>query len=98
MDVQVIVDHCSADDMIDQMIEEAGELIQACVKLKRAYRGTTPVSVMEARQKFVEEMADVTVAQSVVMYGIMQPDELETMLKTETEKAQRWQNRLMGGA
>lgn len=94
MDVQVIVDHCSADDMIDQMIEEAGELIQACVKLKRAYRGTTPVSVMEARQKFVEEMADVAVAQSVLMYGIMQPDELETMLKTESAKFQRWQNRL----
>lgn len=94
MDVQMIVDHCSADDMIDQMVEEMAELIQACNKLKRAYKGKTPVSVVEARKKFVEEMADVAVTQSVLMYGIMQPEEIETMLKIESEKAQRWQNRL----
>lgn len=95
--VDVIVNHCSADDMIDQMIEELGELTQAAVKLKRAYRGTTPVSVKEAREKFVEEMADVSVAQAVVMCGIMSQDEQEIMMKTESSKAQRWQQRLAGG-
>lgn len=96
--MQSIVDRLEADDIVIQLIEECAELIQACAKLYRAYCGTTPVSVSQARANFVEEMADVSVAQAAAMLGVMRPDEQETMLNTESEKAQRWQNRLMGGA
>lgn len=96
--MQSIVDRLEADDITIQLIEECAELIQACAKLIRAYKGSTPVSVSQVRANFVEEMADVSVAQAAAILGVMRPDEQETMFATESAKAERWQNRLNGGA
>lgn len=96
--MQSIVGKLDADDITIQLIEELAELIQACAKLIRAYKGTTPVPVSKARANFVEEMADVSVAQAAAMLGVMRPDEQEAMFATEAAKAERWQDRLMGGA
>ena len=96
--MQSIVDRLEADDIVIQLIEECAELIQACAKLYRAYSGTTPVSVSQARANFVEEMADVSVAQAAAMLGVMLPEEQQAMFTTEAAKAECWQNRLNGGA
>ena len=100
MGIADIVKKSSSDDIIDQMIEECGELIQACVKLKRAYRGTTPVSIMDARVALVEEMADVEVARTVMMYGILSHEERREMAQIESDKTDRWCKRIneAGGA
>ena len=95
--MQSIVDRLDSDDITIQLIEECAELIQACAKLIRAYKGTTPVSVSQARANFVEEMADVSVAQAAAMLGVMRPEEQEAMMRTESDKAQRWQERIEKG-
>ena len=92
--INVIVDNCSTFEMLDQLIEECGELIQACVKFKRAYNQTTPVTIFEARKKLQEELADVAVASAVVFFGVLTPAEQEEELETEKEKIIRWKDRL----
>ena len=96
--MQAIVDKIESDDIIIQLVEECAELIQACTKLIRAYKGTTPVSVENARAGFVEEMADVSVAQAAAIQGVMFQHEQEAMFATEAAKAERWEKRLNGGA
>ena len=45
--------------ILRQISEECTELAQASLKLIRAMRGETPMSVIEARKAMVEEVADV---------------------------------------
>lgn len=92
--IQVIIEHCSVNEMLDQLEEECGELVQACVKFKRAYKQTTPVTIVEARKKLQEELADVAVASAAVFFGVLTPSEQEEELETEKEKAIRWKERI----
>ena len=85
---------CTDDELLDQLIEECAELIQACGKLKRAHKGTTPLPLPIAIDNFIEEMADVSVAQAAVVHGIMDSEQIERMFAIEREKAERWQVRL----
>lgn len=95
--INEITEHIEKADVIIQLIEECAELVQACAKLMRAYRGTTPVPVQQARSNFIEEMADVSVVQAVALYGIMEPKEQEQMFSIEAAKAQRWVDRIEKG-
>ena len=82
--------------------EEASELAQAALKLRRALfcskTNPTPVSVEEARKKIIEEFADVVVAYS--MYDdIHHPDETifnDEVLEMMSEKVNRTAIRLEG--
>ena len=47
------------ETLLTNLIEEAGELVQAATKLLRVFHEDTPVSEMEAREHLIEEMADV---------------------------------------
>lgn len=98
--IDAIASKISTEDIIDQMIEECGELIQACVKLKRAYKGTTPVTVNDARVDLVEEMADVAVAHNVMMFGVLTAKERLKVGHVERRKLERWIDRIekAGGA
>lgn len=92
--IQVIIEKCGAHEMLDQLTEECAELIQACEKYKRAYRGTTPVPPAQARKMLVEELADVAVASAAVFFGVLTPTEQEDELDTEKEKLIRWKERI----
>lgn len=51
----------SEEYMLRQLAEECAELAQAALKLIRAVNHETPMSELEARLHFIEEMADVSV-------------------------------------
>lgn len=47
------------DELLGQLTEECGELVQAAQKVRRARKGTTPVSLDDALVKLIEECSDV---------------------------------------
>ena len=59
-----IISTLSLDDLLIQLAEEASELAQAATKYYRAAHQShpTPVSVQDARNALIEEVADVDVA------------------------------------
>lgn len=46
-------------ELLSQLTEECGELIQAAQKMRRVLAGTTPVSRDKAMQDLIEEASDV---------------------------------------
>ena len=74
--------------MLRQMAEECCELSQAALKMVRAYNNETPVSVSKARQKLVEELADVKIMFNIV-YSLLSDNELsdyDTVLKYKKDR------------
>ena len=63
-DLEYIVSKLSKEEILCQIAEEASELAQAALKLRRAITGAnpTPLSVDAATDDFFEELADVTVS------------------------------------
>ena len=59
-DLEYIADNLSDEDILCQIAEEAAELAQAALKLRRAITQTnpTPVSDEEAVDSIIEEYAD----------------------------------------
>lgn len=86
-------------EILAQLAEEASELAQAVLKLRRALDGTnpTPKSVEECEENLMEEWADVNVAFDQLWddKGVFQLIELdEEYQSTITKKLDRWLSRL----
>lgn len=89
-------------EILAQLAEEASELAQAALKLRRALDGTnpTPKSVDECLENVQEEMADVFVC--LTMFGksaerdgiLIYNRYMEKVIKIEDEKEARWRSRL----
>lgn len=89
-------------EILAQLAEEASELAQAALKLRRALDGTnpTPKSVEECLENIQEEMADVFVC--LTMFGksaekdgiLIYNRYMEKIIKIEYEKEARWLSRL----
>lgn len=89
-------------EILAQLAEEASELAQAALKLRRALDGTnpTPKSVDECLENVQEEMADVFVC--LTMFGksaekdgiLIYNRYMEKVIKIEGEKEVRWLSRL----
>ena len=89
-------------EILAQLAEEASELAQAALKLRRALDGTnpTPKSVAECLENIQEEMADVFVC--LTMFGksaerdgiLIYNRYMEKVIKIEYEKEARWLHRL----
>lgn len=61
-----------AEELLGQLCEECGELIQAAQKMRRAMKGTTPVSVDSAIVKLTEECADVALCvDAIISAGVV---------------------------
>lgn len=82
------------EEILAQLAEEAAELSQAALKLRRALdgRNPTPVSVQEAGNRLLEEIADVIVVENQ-LYGI----DWTVIDNTCTRKLGRWEGRLTTG-
>jgi hypothetical protein len=81
-------------EILAQVAEEASELAQAALKLRRALDGTnpTPKSVEECRKAFEEEYADVV--NCIIALDCMDDAAFDRMQKMQHEKEIRWLSRL----
>lgn len=92
--VEQVRDTLSQEELLCQLAEEASELAQAALKLRRVYDGTnpTPKKRSEAFDNLLEEIADVYLV-SVVL-DIPSEWRLTEIMKIATAKAERWAKRL----
>ena len=58
--IEIVRDHLDQPELLVQLAEEATELAQAALKLRRAYTGVnpTPITAKDAYQGLLEEIAD----------------------------------------
>jgi len=82
-------------ELLCQLAEEANELAQAALKLRRALDGTnfTPKSVRDCRENLTEEIADVGVI--LRMLGLTSDHEIFKQQKIGAAKQIRWAERLL---
>lgn len=82
------------EELLCQLAEEASELSQAALKLRRAINGRnpTPKTIVECRHDLVEEVADVGL---VLKYlGLTDPEAVKERCEIMSSKEYRWENRL----
>lgn len=83
-------------EILAQLAEEASELAQAALKLRRAIdkENPTPKSQVEATDDLIEEIADVQLCLEILFYG----SELDTLddkiTLSKAAKKERWAKRL----
>lgn len=89
-----INDYLTTPDLLCQLAEEASELAQAALKLKRAMEGTnpTPKSVEVCVANMDEEIADVSLL--ILLLGYNQPEHVITQVRIAEQKEERWLKRL----
>ena len=89
-----IKQHIPQDELLAQLAEEAAELSQAALKLRRALTGInpTPVTADEARKNMVEEAADVY----NVLGLLLDAEDNAEIYSIIRRKKERWLNRLEG--
>lgn len=104
-DMEYIASKLSQEDILCQLAEEAAELSQAALKLRRAITGTnpTPVSKSKATDDLFEELADVAVAEEAYFASISdnyrQREGLEGLVGCiAKDKGERWVQRLKDAA
>ena len=92
-----IISTLTLDDLLIQLAEEAAELAQAAAKYYRVTHGAnpSPVSLQDARDALVEEIADVNAAAEAVRrkMGIT----CDEIAEVEDEKIARWKERVENG-
>lgn len=78
------------EELLAGMAEEAGELVQAALKLRRALTGNnpTPINVTEAIDNLMEELAD------VLLYAESMNADWIKVAEVAVEKRKRWIERL----
>ena len=86
-------------EILAQLAEEASELAQAALKLRRAMDGTnpTPKDVEECEMNLLEELADIKVAFTVYLADskpCIKSRVSEEINKTAEIKLDRWLSRL----
>ena len=93
-DFEYIASKLDDGELLCQIAEEAGELVQAALKLRRALNGVnpTPVTVPKAYDELLKEIADVHNAETawMVKLGISFAD----TVPDGEEKRVRWAKRL----
>lgn len=94
-----VTDYLDTAEVLAQMAEEASELAQAALKLRRAYGGTnpTPRSVDECEANLLEELADIKVAFMALYGGDRGQAEMEVS-RIADGKLGRWLERLEKGS
>lgn len=91
-----IMDYLGQSEILAQMAEEAAEVAQACLKLRRAIdqKNVTPTSLPEAIENLQEEWADLCLCKAA-LNDEYEP-KVEQVYAHMVRKAERWRNRLLG--
>lgn len=89
-----IKEYLGESEMLCQLAEEAAELSQAALKLRRALgcNNPTPVTVEEARANLIEEIADVY----NVSGFLLETEDFLKIYDIVQRKKERWLKRLEG--
>ncbi len=92
-----IAERLSEEALLEQLIEECGELIQASAKRLRIIRGEnfTPLGKEANFENVIEELADVTVCMNA--YSWKADIDADHFGKLRESKKGRWLSRLEGG-
>lgn len=95
--IEFIRDELGQEELLCQLAEEAAELSQAALKLRRAYGGVnpTPVTPKEAYENLLEECADVYLVLNVL--GIDAGLPRMRISNIMDQKLDRWAGRLQYG-
>ena len=89
---QYITEHLPQTEILAQLAEEAAELAQAALKLRRCYDGTnpTPMKWTTAKESLLEEYGDVLDCMEL----LITPTESAQVAEQRKEKFIRWESRL----
>lgn len=88
-----ICDTLGKEEILGQLTEECGELIQAAQKVRRALKGTTPVSLEEAQVHLTEEIADVALCMdAIIELGFVERTGIQFIGRY---KCDRWHSRIV---
>ena len=81
-------------ELLCQLAEEASELAQAALKLRRVLEGKnpTPLTEQECRENLKEEVADVDLL--FKLCGLVDGENIDHILEIERIKKKRWEERL----
>ena len=90
-----IIEKYGEEYVLRQLAEECSELAKASLKMIRAQRRETPVLPLDARDDFIEELADVQNAIRAAK-ELLSPDEEMKLLSIRREKENRWYRRMLG--
>lgn len=90
-----IIEKYGEEYILRQLAEECSELAQASLKMIRAQRRETPVLPLDARDKFLEELADVQIVIRAAK-ELLSSDEEMKLLTICREKENRWYRRMLG--
>lgn len=95
-DLQFVIDCLPTAELLAQLAEEAAELAQAALKLRRCYDRTNParISKEEAMKKLLEEVADVLLSLQVL--GLEYEANPEIYREIMDRKTKRWAKSLEG--
>ena len=99
-DLEYIAENLSDEDILCQIAEEAAELAQAALKLRRAITQTnpTPVTAEKAVVNLVEEYGDTVVAMTAyyMKHGAID-EKVADILVQSYPKYSRWAQRIKEG-
>lgn len=89
-----IISSLGTCEILCQLAEEASELAQAALKLRRAIDGKnpTPKTVEECRDAIIEEIADIEVCKYLL--GFCNTEVCDEVLKIFDRKKKRWAERI----
>lgn len=92
-----ILDYLGEPEVLAQLAEEASELAQAALKLRRALEGLnpTPKTEEECRLALLEEVADVELC--IFELGFMEENLENKIVHITSCKKKRWIERLVNG-
>lgn len=89
-----IADKLGKEEILCQLSEECAELIQACLKYRRATKGLTPKTEDETRMDLFEELGDVLLNIEQIMYLFEKEGDVRKVVESnQSYKSNRWWRR-----
>ena len=89
-----IADKLGKEEILCQLSEECAELIQACLKYRRATKGLTPKTEEETFENMTEEISDVLLNIQQIIYLFSDTDIENNINEIQTYKTDRWHRRI----
>ncbi len=94
--LEIVRAKLSDPELLAQLAEEAAELAQAALKMRRVMdrSNPTPVTFQEAHNNLLEEICDVETCVAALLYNT--PTAVKVRVDLRAVKLERWAGRLMG--